>query len=199
MLNDDAQLAVARGLRDGSRTAWAELYDAYSSDVWRYVARLVGGNSTVVADVVQEVFLAAARSARSFDASRGTLWTWLLGIAHRQVALHWRGAERVDRWRRLAEAGAVQIRQWLDDGDSATDLWDRRELGDLVRGVLANLPTEYATLLTGKYLDQLSLEQLSLQVGGSVEATKSKLARARREFRLQFEQRAGSDRTAYLS
>ena len=190
---------MAQGLRDGSRAAWAELYDAYSSDVWRYVARLVGGNSSVVGDVVQEVFLAAARSARTFDASRGTMWTWLMGISHRQVALHWRGAERADRWRRLAAAGAVEFRQWLDDGDSAADGWDRREMGDLVRGVLAELPAEYAALLTGKYIDQLSLEQLALQGGGSVEAVKSKLARARREFRTQFEQRAGSDRTAYLS
>lgn len=199
MLNHAAQQAVAQGLRDGSRTAWAELYDAYSSDVWRHVARLVGGNSAVVADVVQEVFLAAARSARTFDASRGSLRSWLLGIAHRQVALYWRGAERVDRWRQLVEAGAVEIRQWLDGGESAVEGWERRETADLVRGVLADLPAEYAALLTGKYLDQHSLEQLAAQEGASVEATKSKLARARREFRSQFEQRAGSDRTGYQS
>ena len=33
-----------------------------------------------------ETMLAAARSARTYDASKGTLWVWLWGIARMQVA-----------------------------------------------------------------------------------------------------------------
>ncbi|HND55545.1 MAG TPA: hypothetical protein PLV92_24190, partial [Pirellulaceae bacterium] len=48
-----------------------------------------------------------------------------------------------------------------------------------------------AALLTAKYLDDRSLEQLVGLFGGTVEALKSKLARARREFREAFERHTG--------
>src|SRR6516165_9585156 len=93
--------AIAQGLRDGKPEAWRALYDAYAERVWRCVARLLGPESADVADVVQETFLAAARSARTFDAARGTLWLWLWGIARNQVAVHCRKEKRQDRARDL--------------------------------------------------------------------------------------------------
>ena len=97
LLSEQDQLVVVRGLRNGDRDAWTALYDGYSEDVWRYVARLLGADATAVADVVQEVFLAAARSARGFNPERGTLWNWLSGIAHHQVATYWRQGARLAR------------------------------------------------------------------------------------------------------
>ncbi len=187
MLDESDQLAVVRGLRDGSREAWTRLYDGYSVDLWRYVARLLGADGAAVADVVQEAFMAAARSARQFDPSRGTLWAWLTGIAHHRVAIYWRQAERAGRIRKLADVRATEIRRLLDDTEPADESWERRELAELVRGVLAELPADYAGLLTAKYLDERSLAEVAEQFGGSTEAVKSKLARARREFRAKFE------------
>ncbi|MDP1797504.1 MAG: sigma-70 family RNA polymerase sigma factor [Planctomycetaceae bacterium] len=187
MLDEHDQLVVIRGLRDGNREAWSALYRGYSADVWRYVARLVGPQSADVADVVQETLLAAARSARQFDVSKGTLWSWLAGIAHRQAALANRRAHRATRVVALAESGAAVFRT-LCETDLAVDaIWERQELVEIVRWLLAEMSPEYAGLLTGKYLDEASIEDLSQQWGGSIEATKSKLARARREFREQFE------------
>ncbi len=187
MLDLDHQTAVIRGLRQGSRDCWAALYDGYSADVWRYAARLLGADAAAVADVVQETFLAAARSAKAFDASRGTLGGWLTGIVHNQVFIYWRQAGRAERLRKLAESGAHEICRWLDTVEPPEAPWERRELADLVRGVLADMPVEHAALLAAKYIDGQSLEAIAASSGGSVEATKSKLARARREFRAKFE------------
>ena len=140
-----------------------------------------------MADVVQETFLAAARTAQRFDAQRGTLWSWLTGIAHHQTAAHWRQTRRTERLRTLAEAGAIDLRQWWDGTESADEIWEQQELAELVRGVLAELPSDYTALLTAKYLDGQSLDELARTMGNSVEAIKSKLARARREFRDKFE------------
>jgi RNA polymerase sigma-70 factor (ECF subfamily) len=198
LLSDEDQQFVARGLPLGDRGAWARLYDGYSLDVWRYVSRLVGSDSAAVADIVQETFLAAARSAHGFDPGRGTLWTWVIGIAHRQVAIYWRADERATRWRKLVESGGLDARRWLDEETSQVLVAERRETAEMVRGVLAELSVEYSLLLAGKYIDQLSLEQLAEQLASTTEAVKSKLARARREFRRQFERRVGADTTARL-
>lgn len=187
MLDEQNQLAVIRGLREGSRDAWTALFDAYSEDVWRYVGRLIGGQSSDVADVVQETFLAAARGARQFDANRGSLWSWLAGIAHHQAAMQRRRSGKSERLRTLAETGAINLRTWWDRAEAVDEIWERQELVELVRGLLAELSADYAALLTAKYLDEQSLDVLAIRFGSSVEAIKSKLARARREFRDKFE------------
>jgi RNA polymerase sigma factor (sigma-70 family) len=194
LLEQSDQQSVIRGLREGSRGAWTALYNGYSADVWRYVARLLGKDTVAIADVVQDVFLSAAKSARQFDPARGTLWSWLTGIAQHLVAAHWRQVAKVARLRCLVEEGAVEISHLIDAAKPLDGTTEAIDLADLVRSVLSQLSADYATLLTSKYMDDLSLEELAQQFGGptaSVEAIKSKLARARREFRAKFEQFSG--------
>jgi RNA polymerase sigma-70 factor (ECF subfamily) len=148
---------------------------------------------------VQETFLAAARSARSFDPARGSVWSWLSGIARRQAALHFRRKQtrpvaRGDgavgnALRGVPESGDNgQILDWLD-GHAAepADLLAAAETAAAVRQVLAELPLDYETLLVGKYLDGLSLEELAEDDDSTASAISSKLARARRAFREAYE------------
>src|SRR5262245_55063136 len=114
-MDDQQERELARGLREGRADAWRALYDAFAEPVWRCVARLLGPASADVADVVQETFLAAARSARTYDAERGTLWMWLWGIARRHVALHFRKQEQQDRLR--------QAEAWLSTGNGQLGRW----------------------------------------------------------------------------
>jgi RNA polymerase sigma-70 factor (ECF subfamily) len=193
---------LARGLRAGSAEAWNALYDAFAEAVWRCVARRVGPHAAEVADIVQETFLAAARSVRTFDPARGSLWSWLSGIARRQAALHFRRKQT----RPEAAGGAVgnalrgvpgtadsaRVLDWLD-GRAAepADLLAAAETAAAVRQVLAELPLDYETLLVGKYMDGLSLEDLAEEDDSTASAISSKLARARRAFREAFEKLVG--------
>ncbi|MGC4002232.1 MAG: sigma-70 family RNA polymerase sigma factor [Pirellulales bacterium] len=186
MLDQPQQRLIGQGLRAGDRAAWAALYDGYVADVWKFAARLIGGDPAAVDDVVQETFLSAARSAGGFDPERGTLWVWLTGIAQRQVALYWRQSARADRVRRLAISGAGEIQEWLNDTSEPETPWERHESADLIRGVLAELNPTYAGLLTSRYLDQRSIAEMIELFGGSHDSLKSKLARARCAFREKF-------------
>jgi RNA polymerase sigma-70 factor (ECF subfamily) len=87
----------------------------------------------------------------------------------------------------LTVAGAGQLRRWIDDPAAEDDVWEQREMAEIVRATLACISADYAAILTSKYLDDCSLEEITTQIGGTVDATKSKLARARREFRAKFE------------
>jgi RNA polymerase sigma-70 factor (ECF subfamily) len=181
LLDENDQSAVIRGLQAGSREAWATLYDGYSLDLWRFVARLMGGDSATVADVVQDSFLEAARSAKQFDSDRGTLWGWLTGIAYHKLLACWRQTNRVLLLRvKLAaqQFGEATRQDGLADRNAL-----ERETADSVRHVLRELPAEYAALLTAKYIDDRSLVEIANDAGSSIDAAKSKLARARREFR----------------
>ena len=181
---------IAQGLRGGDPQAWRELYDAFAERVWRSVARLLGPRSTDVADVVQETFMAAARSASAFDEAKGSLGFWLSGIARRHLALHFRKAQRHDRQRLVAAAmasGDGRLRQWLAGVDTvAPDELEIAELAELVRATLCELPPEYERVLIAKYLDEISIEQIARDERCSEVAIRSRLARARQAFREAF-------------
>ena len=184
---------IARGLRDGQTDAWRALYDAYARRVWCVVARQMGPDAADVADVVQETFLAAARSARQYDPARGSLWMWLCGIARRHVALHYRGRQRRQRLQEKARALATMGREavcWPQSpGLGPSEIAAQREVAGLVRAVLTELPIDYETLLRAKYFDGLSVDELAAQEECSIVAVRSRLARARRAFRKVFRKR----------
>ena len=182
---------IVSGLRCGDQNAWTTLYDSYSVRIWRYVAKLVGPNVAAVADIVQETMLAAAQSAQSFDDTRGTLWQWLSGVAHNSVSKYWRAEQQANRLRSLAESNDGQLNANLHlltpSTESAGDQLERQELADLVRAALARLPADYAALLTAKYIDELSLAEIQQQTGNTSDAVRSKMVRARSEFKDVFQ------------
>ena len=190
---DDSMLKIAKGLRRGSRRAWGQLYDAYAERLWRDVARMTGADAAEVADVVQETFLAAARSARQFDPARGTLWGWLRGIARRQVATRYRKQasqlEKLRRWwAEFNSNGSGEA--WLggagDSPPNVLEILESKELAELVRQTLSELPPHYQDLLTSRYFDGESAVQIAADTNSSADAVRAKLMRARKAFRDEF-------------
>ena len=186
---DADEHAIAAGLRAGSPDAWGRLHDLYAERVWRAVARLSGGCESAVADVVQETFLAAARSARAYDPARGGLWAWLFGVARTQTLLHLRKRARHGRERDPAHAS----RLGTDSGGGPLGEILARESAELVRLTLLELPADYGRLLTLKYLLDVSVDDIARAERLGVVATRSKLARAREAFRAQFGHRDPRD------
>ncbi len=190
-MDKNTERKIAQGLQQGDRQAWLQLYEAYAEPVWRNISRLVGGDSTIVADIVQETFLATARSARNFRPDRGTLWVWLWTIAKRQVALYYRKQKPeivLSRARQWWIGLDGEKFDWIDaKADMPPDILESQELAALVRCTLRELPGDYQTLLLAKYVDGQSAEQIAGQMDCSEVAVRSRLARARKAFRKAFE------------
>jgi len=189
-MDKNTEQEIAEGLRKGSRQAWLQLYEAYAEPVWRNIARLTGGDSASVADIVQETFLAAARSAQNFNSGRGTLWVWLWTIAKRQVALYYRKQKleivlsRARQWWTSLDGEKFD---WIDaKADMPPDILESQELAVLVRLALSELPGDYQTLLFAKYVDNQRAEKIAEQMDCSETAVRSKLSRARKAFRKAF-------------
>src|ERR1700680_1965434 len=99
-----AQLAA------GSQEALAELYDRYGRLAYSVALRVLGDPGRAE-DAVQEAFLRIWNHAASFDASRGSLRTWLLtAVRNRSIDyLRGRGAherQELELQPALAEVGA---------------------------------------------------------------------------------------------
>jgi RNA polymerase sigma-70 factor (ECF subfamily) len=137
--------------------------------LYRFAYRMTG-SGTVAEDVVQDCFLHLWRKPDQFDPDRGTLRSWLLGIARNNILKRWRG-------QRLEEV--------LDDDAVVTAPLniERRERSEIVAGAVAALPPlQREALILAEY-EELSLDEIARATGMQIAAVKSRLHRARENLR----------------
>jgi len=180
---------VLRAARAGDRTAIGRFYDTHVDGLYAFVFYRVGRDAALAEDVVQETFAIALSRTADYDADRGSLGTWLTILSRNVIRDHLRAHQRTDQlqatWERI-DATLAQTFAAMAERPLPGEVLERAETRDLVHMAVANLPEQYRTALNRKYVDGESLETLAGELGISVDATKSLLARARRAFRETF-------------
>lgn len=153
-------------IANGDRRALADLYDRYASTMLAVGIRILRDRREAE-DVVHDVFLEAWRRAGDYEASRGTVRTWLL-IRMRSRALDRRKSARVSRSAPL-EAAAPRLSH--DDPSLAAD-------GARIRDALAALPPEQRAVIELGYFEGLSSSEIATRVDAPVGTVKSRVAAA---------------------
>ncbi|NVB79465.1 MAG: sigma-70 family RNA polymerase sigma factor [Kofleriaceae bacterium] len=178
-----------RAAQDGDQGAIARFYDAHVDGLYAFVFYRVGRDASLAEDVVQETFTLALTKQSTYDAARGSVGSWLTVLSRNVIRDHLRAHRRADdlqaTWERI-DATLAQTFAAMAERPLPGEVLERAETRDLVHMAVANLPEQYRTALTRKYVDGESLETLATELGISVDAAKSLLARARRAFRDTF-------------
>jgi RNA polymerase sigma-70 factor (ECF subfamily) len=175
--------------RSGDKAAIVRLYDAHVDALYTFIYYRVGRDTALAEDVVQETFAIALTRQADYDPARGSVGSWLTVLSRNVIRDHLRAHTRSDElattWERI-DATLAQTFASMAERPLPGEVLEREETRDLVHMAIANLPEQYRTALTRKYVDGESLETLAGEFGISVDATKSLLARARRAFRDTF-------------
>ena len=178
-----------RAAQTGDRGAIGRFYDAHVDGLFAFVFYRVGRDQTLAEDVVQETFALALSRKAEYDPDRGSVGSWLTVLSRNVIRDHLRDHKRTDQfqaaWERI-DATLAQTFAAMAERPLPGEVLERAETRDLVHMAVANLPEQYRIVLTRKYVDGESLETLSGELGISIDATKSLLARARRAFRDTF-------------
>ncbi len=161
----------------GHRSTLLDLYDDALPQVYGYLHRRCRDRSTAE-DLTTEVFMAAVDSIHRAVVRDVTI-AWLIGIARHKLVDHWRRVERDER-RLNAIAGE------LDHGDD--DPWDAQLDVMTARDVLSDLATQHRAALTLRYVDDLPVAQVAVELGRTTQATEALLVRARVAFRNRYEE-----------
>jgi RNA polymerase sigma-70 factor (ECF subfamily) len=163
----------------GKRAAWLgepdtfrAFYEETLPRIYGYFLHRCGGSVAVAEDLTQETYLAAVRELqRSREVDNPT--PWLYGIARHKLFDHYRTREKIQR---------LDVR-WSDDEieDFALPALDMDNAvdRDVVVTALDQLPVSQKSVLVLRYMDGMSVTEVSLMVGKSVHATESLLARGR--------------------
>ena len=179
--------ADLRAAQRGDRDAIGRFYDAHVDALYTFVFYRVGHDAALAEDVVQETFAIALARRAEYDPARGTTGAWLRVLSRNVIRDHLRDHRRgvIDQWDRI-DASLAETFAAMSERPLPGEVLERAETRDLVHIAIANLPEQYRSALTRKYVDGESLETLARDLGISVDATKSLLARARRAFRDTF-------------
>jgi len=153
----------------GDEVAFTELYRRRQGPVYRFALHMTR-SVPAAEDITQDVFLALIESGRRFDASRGTVLSFLFGIARNHVL---RRIEKDSRTELVTE-----IDEHLSDGSLMEDL-TKRETIEHVRCAVASLPPVYREAVVLCDLEDVSYEEASIILECPVGTVRSRLSRGR--------------------
>lgn len=165
-----AEKDLVRDARQGRERAFLAIYHRHRSPVFQFAWRLTGSQAAAE-DVTQECFLALVRGA-AFDGDRGTLRTYLFGIARNLVL----------RRLRISEREAEEAADAVAPVDVLGELL-AAERSELVTRAVAQLPLLQREAIILFTFEELSLEEIARITGADAGAVKSRLHRARESLR----------------
>jgi RNA polymerase sigma-70 factor (ECF subfamily) len=182
-LEQDADML--KRLHDGDRAAMAELYDRYFDRVYSLVFNQVDRNRDVAEDIVQETFLAALKSAKGFK-GRSSAYTWLCSIAYHKVADHYRRQSR-ERKRMVSgvDVDTVDVSENPGRQPQPDSLIESAETRQVVNEALAKLSWDYRQVLILKYVEELSVQEISQIMDRSPKSIEGLLTRSRKALQTQ--------------
>jgi RNA polymerase sigma-70 factor (ECF subfamily) len=175
-LSDCELLTLVRG---GDPNALATLYQRRQRGIYRFALQM-SGSTSIAEDITQEVFLVLIHDNSNFDETRGSLNSFLLGVARNHVL---RRLQR-ERFYSPLEAndsgvGDPLMPPALITNDGPLDELSRTETITSVRKAVLALPERYREVVVLCDLQELSYAETAAVLGCAVGTVRSRLHRAR--------------------
>ena len=171
-------------LVDRDEDAFRGLFARYAPTATA-LARRVVRQSHLAEEIVQEAFMAVWRNPQGYDAERGSVRSWLMGMVHhRAVDL----VRREESYRRRAEESIPEaLMEQADHADEVVQQVDLPEERRAVRSALDQLPAEQRDVLTLMYFEGLSQSQIADRTGLPLGTVKSRTLLGMRRMRASLE------------
>ncbi|MBY0503876.1 MAG: RNA polymerase sigma factor [Bryobacteraceae bacterium] len=155
-----------------SDTEFQIVFEAHQDAVFGFAWRMTG-SPAMAEDVAQETFLALLKSPGSYSAARGSLRSWLLGVARNLILKRWRAD---GRWTQLDEDYTL--------AEPAAPDW---QMQDRVAHAVRSLsPLQREVVILVEY-EGMTLEETARAVDTEVGTVKARLHRARTNLRTLLE------------
>jgi RNA polymerase sigma-70 factor (ECF subfamily) len=168
----DAVLVVR--MASGDPDAFATVFRRHQATVFRFSRQMLGSKEAAE-DVTQDVFIALAQHAARYDASRGSLSTYLYGIArHLVLQRNKRSHSRME----VDMDGATGEPALMTASNTVDDIC-RAQLVRELRVAILRLPVHYREVIVLCELNSLSYEEAASIIECPVGTIRSRLSRGR--------------------
>ncbi len=141
-----------------NRKAYGAVVRRFEAPLRRYVRRLLGQEAGSADDVLQNAFIKAYMNLNDYDPSR-PFSPWLYRIAHNEAISHLRKVKSGPQ--PLPQVDADAILQRIADPDDPASLHGRKNATAQLRRALDRLAPKYRDILTLRYLEEQSYDEIS--------------------------------------
>ncbi len=183
-------------LRRGDPDALTALLERYQNRLYRYLLRFVRDPATAE-DLFQQTWLRVVQNIRRYDPRR-SFETWLFSVARNLAIDHLRRyrPESLDD-----SAAGVPVGEQLsvggpgpaDGGAGALDRVLARERAEMLAEAVGKLPAIYREVLTLRFEEEMTLEEIAAVLGAPLSTAKTRLRRALERLRRKLEVRSSEE------
>ena len=151
--------------------AFAVIYDRHGGAAYSLAHRIVG-EAGMAEDVTQEAFLSIWRSTARFDATRGSVRAWVLGIVRNRAIDALRRTARPAPKLDLDDDAVLETRPaaQLTEAEAI-----RRETADRLRRALGLLPREQSQVIELAYFGGFSHSEIADMLGAPIGTVKGRM------------------------
>jgi RNA polymerase sigma-70 factor (ECF subfamily) len=174
----------------GDEDALAVLYRRRHGSIYRFALQM-SGSAALAEDVTQEVFIALLRDGTNYDAARGPLNWFLLGIA-RNLVRQRLGREQFYTPLASTDVEGESLSEPRAQSDPLAEL-ARNETIEAVRKAVLSLPSRYREVVVLCELQELSYAEAAGVLNCAIGTVRSRLHRGR-ALLLEKMQPAGEER-----
>ena len=154
------------------------LYRTYSGELYGFALNRLGDRG-LAEEVVQDVFMRVWRHAGDYDAARGSVRTWLYGIARNAI---------VDLERHRSRRPPLAAREPDGEGTSQDEPIERALLRWQVQSALERLTPEHREVVRLAHLGGLSVKEIADLTGLPAGTVKSRTYYALQNLRLALDE-----------
>ncbi|WNF36980.1 RNA polymerase sigma factor SigW [Bacillaceae bacterium IKA-2] len=174
---------IIQDVKKGDQQAFAELVELYKDKVYQISYRMVG-NVHEAQDIAQEAFLRAYMNIETYDVDR-KFSTWLFRIVT-NLSIDRLRKKKPDYYLDQEVDGTIGLT--LSSQIAATDELPEDqvityELQDWIQGEILNLPSKYRSAIILKYIEDLSLKEISDVLDLPIATVKTRIHRGREALR----------------
>lgn len=163
----------------GKPEAVTELYNSYINKIYSTVYNQVDRDHNATQEIVQDVFLAAVKSAKNFR-NRSKVYTWLYSIANKKIADYYRRKKRSDK---LQISTDIDIETTEDKSFLSTEPAESIEDQEVIKQAMDRLPVHYKQVLILKYIEEMSVDEIGEALNRTPKSVEGILSRARKELK----------------
>jgi RNA polymerase sigma-70 factor (ECF subfamily) len=185
----------------GEEQAFEEFFERHFPGLYRFTLVRVGRNEDAAEDIVQSTLLKAVDKLHTFR-GEAALFTWLCTFCRHEISAYYRRRGKTPEVTLIEDAPEVRAAlESLSAGstDRPEETLHRKEIARLVQTTLDALPNRYGDALEWKYIQGLSVKEISERLAIGPKAAESLLTRAREAFRDGFASVSGGLATRDLN
>ena len=165
---------LLRLMLSGDEESFALLYKRRHGGIYRFVLQMCG-SPQVAEDITHDVFLFLMKDGHVFDATKGSVSSFLFGVARNYVLRRFRGDHATVPLETEDDEGFDQV---LNEPSPLEDLTKAETIEGVRRAVLS-LPERYREVVVLCELQELSYGETAEILGCAIGTVRSRLHRAR--------------------